>query len=84
MDRQQVKGAFKWYWQTSALVGMPITLILLAIGIQRLAFTATCQLGGWRCEYSLGAKSAGDYIQGLMETDVESEVVVRPKKGKDY
>jgi len=76
----RIASALKWYWQTSALVGLPITLLLLAVGLQKLVFTATCQLAGVRCEYSIGSRTAGDYIAGMLESEEAEEVVLKPKK----
>lgn len=42
------------------LVGMPITLVLIIVAIERFAFTFTCYTAAYKCEYALGAQSGSE------------------------
>lgn len=81
MDR--IKTAVRWYWQTSALVGVPVVFLLLVMGLQRFTFTATCHTIGWRCEYAIGATDAmTEYMGDLLASNPNMDIVAEPRKGK--
>ena len=76
----KAKVATKWYWQTSALIGVPVLMILLLIGSQKVLFTGTCHLVGWRCEYALGATDAmTDFMGQLLTSNQGMDIVTRPR-----
>jgi hypothetical protein len=79
MDK--IKIAWKWYVQTSALVGIPVVFLLLTIGIQKFVFTATCQLAGYQCEYAIGATDAmTEYMGDLLASNPGKDIVVQPRR----
>lgn len=59
MDRKDWKPWLShwntWYWETSKLVGAPLLLCLMLVGIQKTLFTGTCALAGYQCEYGFGS-----------------------------
>lgn len=77
---EKVKTFWKWYIQTSALVGIPVVFLLLVMGVQKFVFTATCQLGGYQCEYALGATDAmTEYMGDLLASNPGKDIVVKPR-----
>jgi ABC-type xylose transport system permease subunit len=82
---ERVKTIMTWYWQTSALVGVPVVFLLLVVGLQKFTFTATCHTIGWRCEYAIGATDAmaaymGDLIAANPGYDIVAEPTNKRKK----
>jgi len=81
LSKEKAKASWKWYYQTSALVGMPIVLMLLAIGIQKLVFTGTCQIGGYNCEYAFGSSDGmAQYMGELLESNPGVDIVAKKKR----
>lgn len=83
MTREKIKSGFKWYCQTSMLVGMPITLLICLMFVEKTLFTGTCWLAEYKCENSIGATSAMlEYLGRLTNNDPNVEVNVRSKPKK--
>ena len=53
MEESKFKTIWRWYFQTSAVIGLPIVLCLLIVGITRMGYTVTCEIFGAGCQYSL-------------------------------
>ena len=71
-----------WYKQTSTLLGVPILMLLLFVGVQKVFFTATCQVGGFKCEYSIGATDAmAQYMGELLAANHDVDIVAK-RRGK--
>jgi ribose/xylose/arabinose/galactoside ABC-type transport system permease subunit len=76
-----MKTFFRWYYQTAALVGIPITFLLLMLGAQKFLFTLTCTTAGYRCEYAIGATSAmAEYMADLVADNPGMDIVAKPSK----
>ena len=74
-----LKAFLKWYYQTAALVGIPVVFVLLMMGAQKLLFTLTCTTAGYRCEYAIGATDAmAQYMGDLLTSNPDMEIVSRP------
>lgn len=85
----RIKSGWLWFCQTSTVVGMPVTIVLVAILVQKMVFTTTCQLAGWRCEYSLGAQVQAqpqvdpqsamvEFMGGLLQGNPGMDIVTKP------
>lgn len=76
-----MKKFWIWYRQTSMILGVPVLMIVLFIGFQKVLFTGTCQTVGWRCEYSLGATDAmAEYMGDLLASNPGTEIVAKKRK----
>jgi hypothetical protein len=76
-----------WFWTTSAVVGAPVLIVLLAIGIQRSFFTLTCESAGVGCQYSLTKSDETqaaimDFIGQLLTDNPNKDLVFEPKRKK--
>jgi hypothetical protein len=80
----KLKAGGTWFMQTSTVVGIPVTLILSLLFIQKVIFTTTCTIAGWRCEYSIGATDAmTDYMAELLAANPNRDLASVPRqKGK--
>jgi ABC-type xylose transport system permease subunit len=80
---ERMRTIATWYWQTSALVGVPVVFLLLVVGFQKFTFTATCHTIGWRCEYAIGATDAmTEYMGDLLAANPGVDIVAEPRRGK--
>lgn len=78
-----MKTFLKWYYQTAALVGIPVVFLLLMIGLQKFVFTLTCTTAGYRCEFALGATDAMTaYMGDLLMANPDMDIVAKPSKRK--
>jgi hypothetical protein len=75
-----VKTFLRWYYQTAALVGIPVVFLLLMMGAQKFLFTLTCTTAGYRCEYALGAQSAmAEYMSELVASNNDMDIIAKPR-----
>lgn len=78
-----IKTFLRWYYQTAALIGIPITFLLLMMGAQKFVFTLTCTTAGYQCEYALGATDAmAEYMSELVASNNEMDIVAKPRTRK--
>lgn len=78
-----VKTFLRWYYQTAALIGIPITFLLLMMGAQKFMFTLTCTTAAYRCEYAIGATSAmAEYMAELVAGNDDMDLVAKPRVKK--
>lgn len=78
----KIAPILRWYWNTSALVGIPVLFILLVIGFDKSLATITCNVAGSNCERSFGALPTNvkiDLPGYTYSGDTEDKP---PKKGK--
>ena len=68
--------ALTWFLTTSTIVGVPVTIAILLIGIERSVATLTCETARVGCNRSF--TQSIDYIAEQV-TD-ETDVVLTPKK----
>jgi hypothetical protein len=68
--------ALTWFLTTSTIVGVPVTIAILLIGIERSVATLTCETARINCSRSF--TQSIDYIAEQV-TD-ETDVVITPKK----
>ena len=74
-----MRDAIKLYMYASAIVGAPILLIILIVGMQRALCTLTCETAGYQCERAFGSRSTIQEAIGSIVDD-EHDVVVKPKR----
>lgn len=83
MEKQgnsRARAFLTWYSQTSRLLGAPVLLVLVCLGIQRFVFTGTCMLAGWKCEYGISSGSdIADHMRSLLAANPESDIVIKPR-----
>jgi hypothetical protein len=74
----------RWYWNTSALVGIPVLFILLVIGFDKALSTITCNVAGSNCERSIGALPSNVKIDlpGYTYSGNTEDEPAAPKKGR--
>ena len=78
--KENIPKAWTWFRQTSTIIGVPVTLILSLMLVQKVFFTTTCQVAGWRCEYSIGATDAMvEYMGQLLAANPNMDIVAKPK-----
>lgn len=80
----KLKPVLYWYWNTSALVGIPVLFILLVMGADKTLSTVTCQLSGTNCERAINAMPSNvkiDLPGYTYSGDIGGEPAA-PKKGK--
>lgn len=81
---KQVKSVLSWYWNTSALVGIPVLFILLVMMMDKTLSTVTCQIAGQNCDRAIGALPSNVKIDlpGYTYSGQTEEDPSPPKKGK--
>lgn len=80
---QKLATFWLWYKQTSTLLGIPVLMILLFMGFQKVLFTTTCQAAGLKCEYAIGATDAmAEYMGELLASNPNMDIVTKPTKRK--
>lgn len=67
-----------WFLTTSTIVGVPVTIAILLIGIERSIHTLTCETVRYGCNRSF--TQSIDYI--AEQVTEETDVVITPKKNK--
>lgn len=77
---ERIKSFCLWYKQTSTLLGIPVLMILLFMGFQKVLFTTTCQTAGYKCEYAIGATDAMAQYMGDLLASSQMDVVATPRK----
>lgn len=78
---EKIRRFSEWFWMTSALVGAPVLLLLLIVGIQRAFFTLTCETAGFGCEYSFSRTDAmASYVSDILDANPNQDLVVKPKR----
>lgn len=70
--------ALTWFLTTSTIVGIPVTIAILLIGVERSLATLTCETARVGCNRSF--TQSVDYIAEQV-TD-ETDVVLTPRKRK--
>jgi len=70
--------ALTWFLTTSTIVGVPVTIAILLIGIERSVATLTCETARVGCNRSF--TQSVDYI--AEQVDDDTDVVLTPKKNK--
>lgn len=79
-ETSKIKSFWLWFKQTSTLLGMPLLVILLCVGLQKLIFTFTCQTAGFKCEYSFGATDAlAQYMGELVASNPGVDIVAKKR-----
>lgn len=67
----------------SITVGMPITMMLFIMGAEKMFFTTTCNIAGWKCEYGIGATDAmASYMGDLLDANKGMDIIAQPHKKK--
>lgn len=74
-----MRNAIKLYGYASAIVGAPILLIILIVGMQRALCTLTCETAGYQCSRAFGSRSTVQEAIGSIVDD-EHDVVVKPRR----
>lgn len=78
---EKINRFVTWYKQTATLLGIPILMLLLCVGVQKVFFTSTCQVLGWKCEYSIGATDAmTEYMGQLLASNQGMDIVAQPRR----
>lgn len=78
---ERLQSFTKWFWTTSAIVGAPVLLLLLLVGIQRAFFTLTCETAGVACEYSFSRTDAmAEYVSDILNSNPNGDLVLKPKR----
>lgn len=70
--------ALTWFLTTSTIVGVPVTIAILLIGIERSVATLTCETARIGCNRSF--TQSIDYI--AEQVSDETDVVLTPRKRK--
>jgi hypothetical protein len=68
--------ALTWFITTATIIGVPVTIAIMLIGIERSVATLTCETARVNCNRSF--TQSVDYIAEQV-TD-ENDVVLTPKK----
>lgn len=79
---EKTKEYWKWFLQTSMIVGMPVTLMIVIIGAQSFFFTGSCYTIGAYCEYALGSDRTADAIQAMLDSNPGKDMVMVPRGRK--
>lgn len=76
-----IKLILRWYYQTAAIVGIPLLFLLLLWGTQKFVFTLTCSTSGYQCEYALGATDVmANYMGDILASNPGMDLVAKPKR----
>lgn len=68
--------AMTWFLTTATIVGVPVTVAILLIGVERSIATLTCETARFNCARSF--TQSVDYI--AEQVDDDTDVVLTPKK----
>jgi len=78
---ERIHNFSKWFWTTSAIVGAPVLMLLLLVGIQRAFFTLTCETASFGCEYSFSRTDAmASYVSDILDANPNQDLVVKPRR----
>jgi hypothetical protein len=81
----QIKPVLRWYWNTSALVGVPVLFVLLVMMMDKTLSTVTCQIAGENCDRAIGALPSNvkiDLPGYTYSGEITGEPAAPTKKGK--
>jgi len=70
--------ALTWFLTTSTILGVPVTIAVILVGIDRSIHTLTCETVRYGCDRSF--TQSVDYVAEQVTED--SDVVLIPKKRK--
>lgn len=70
--------ALTWFLTTSTILGVPVTIAVILVGIDRSIHTLTCETVRYGCDRSF--TQSVDYVTEQVTED--SDVVLIPKKRK--
>lgn len=70
--------SWAWFLTTSTIVGIPVTLALILIGVERSVKTLTCETIRYGCNRSF--TQSVDYVAEQVTDD--TDVVLIPKRPK--
>lgn len=70
--------ALTWFLTTSTIVGVPVTIAVILVGIDRSIHTLTCEIVRYGCNRSF--TQSVDYVAEQVTED--SDVILIPKKRK--
>lgn len=80
---ERIQNFSRWFWTTSAIVGAPVLMLLLLVGIQRAFFTLTCETASFGCEYSFSrTDSMARYVGELLDSNPDHDMQLVPRKRK--
>lgn len=74
---EKTKEYWKWFLQTSMIVGMPVTLMLVIMGGQTFFFTGTCYTVGYYCEHALGAENTVDAVKEILDANPGKSLIIK-------
>lgn len=79
--KDKLKNAWKWFLQTSMLIGIPVTFYILMMGIEKSFFTVQCHFVGDNCADSIGAQDAMvEYMSDLVGANPGMDIVAKPRR----
>ena len=81
-SRPKVQAAWRWYYATSALLGMPVLLVLMLVGMQKVVFTTTCSLAGLSCQYAISGSAPVNLVNELIAQSEDGFDTVLVPNGK--
>ena len=67
-----------WFLTTSTIVGIPVTIALILVGVERSVHTLTCETVRYGCSRSF--TQSVEYI--AEQVDQDTDVVITPKRRK--
>lgn len=77
---EKTKAFLSWFWSTSAVVGAPVLIVLLIVGMQRCFFTLTCETAGVGCAYSIRSDAMIKFVSKTLEENPDSDLELKPRK----
>lgn len=60
-----MKKFWEWYNSSAHYIGLVVLFFVLVWALQKIFFTGSCAVAGWKCEYSFGA----DFMVNLAKAD---------------
>lgn len=67
-----------WYLQTSMVIGMPITALLIILFVQYGLFTFTCYSAGYYCQYAVTSDPTQAAIEKIMRANPGMDISLTP------
>lgn len=76
---EKAKQYFIWFMQTSQIIGVPVTLIILILAAQSIFYTGACYTTDYYCEYALGADKTAEAIQTMLDANPGKDMIMKPR-----
>ena len=80
--KAKLTALWHWTYHTTAIVFMPITILLMLAALQTTTLTVTCNVAGMGCPYAISSDKIVAMYAGAMMSLSEQQEYVPGKQAK--